>query len=68
MIWHPYGMLKKGMLRIRFSLQKICANLRHLRLKTSSSAVQAGADTLQEFHDLRQPEGIGSQEVADAGQ
>ena len=37
--------------------------LRSLRL-----AVEAGADALHELHDLRQPEGIGSQEVADAGQ
>ncbi len=36
MIWHPYGMLKKGMLRIRVSLQKICENLRNLRLKIVS--------------------------------
>ena len=34
MIWHPYGMLQNGMLRIRFFLQKICVNLRNLRLKT----------------------------------
>ena len=27
-------MLQNGMLRIRFFLQKICANLRNLRLKT----------------------------------
>ena len=37
MIWHPYGMLQNGMLRIRFFLQKICVNLRNLRLKTSLS-------------------------------
>ena len=56
-----------GMLRI----PQICCTpegvqweeLRSLRL-----AVEAGADALHELHDLRQPEGIGSQEVADAGQ